>query len=92
MGRFAQLVIGPAGSGKVGLLEMQLLQAQPPDAGLSLATAACSQPTVTISGNTVRPLAALFTLSTLVSHHQFAWALSVCRPARSTELPYHWSG
>ena len=32
MGRFAQLVIGPAGSGKVGL-KMKLLQAQLPDAG-----------------------------------------------------------
>ena len=36
MGRFAQLVIGPAGSGKVGLLKMKLLQAQPPDAGSQL--------------------------------------------------------
>ena len=33
MGRFAQLVIGPAGSGKVGLLKMKLLPAQAPDAG-----------------------------------------------------------
>ena len=31
MGRFAQLVIGPAGSGKVELLKMKLMQAQPPD-------------------------------------------------------------
>ena len=33
MGRFAQLVIGPAGGGKVGLLRWRLRQAQPPDAG-----------------------------------------------------------